>query len=81
MIDTLPLYKTITCPVLYLWAAHSRVSPEMIQQLREACPHIEIAPVADSGHHLTLDQPEQTIRLVRDFLQRHHLLTQSVGPN
>jgi pimeloyl-ACP methyl ester carboxylesterase len=61
--------------VLFLWAAHSRVSAGMIQQLRAACPHAEIAPVADSGHHLTLDQPEQTIRLVRDFLQRHQLIS------
>jgi pimeloyl-ACP methyl ester carboxylesterase len=43
-IDTLPLYAKITCPVLFLWAAHSRVSAGMIQQLREACPHAEIAP-------------------------------------
>jgi pimeloyl-ACP methyl ester carboxylesterase len=44
MINTLPLYAQITCPVLFLWAAHSRVSAGMIQQLREACPHAEIAP-------------------------------------
>jgi pimeloyl-ACP methyl ester carboxylesterase len=47
----------------------------MIQQLRAACPHVEIAPVADAGHHLTLDQPEQTSRLVQDFLQRHQLIS------
>jgi pimeloyl-ACP methyl ester carboxylesterase len=75
MIDTLPLYTKITCPVLFLWAEHSRVSVGMIQQLRAACPHAEIAPVADSGHHLTLDQPQQTIRLVQDFLQRHQLIS------
>jgi hypothetical protein len=28
--------------------------------------------VAGAGHHLMLDQPEQTAILVRAFLQRHH---------
>lgn len=45
------------------------------EPLRAACPHAEIASVADAGHHLTPDQPEQTIRLVRDFLQRHQLIS------
>ena len=32
------------------------------------------AEVAEAGHHLMLDQPEQTVVLVREFLQRHRLL-------
>jgi len=38
------------------------------------CPHMEGAEVAEAGHHLMLDQPEQTVVLVREFLQRHRLL-------
>jgi pimeloyl-ACP methyl ester carboxylesterase len=77
MIDTLPLYRQITCPVLYLWAAYSRVTEEMIQGVREACPHAEIIPVAEAGHHLMLDQPQQTIALVQAFLQRHQLVSET----
>ncbi len=73
MIDTLPFYQQITCPVLYLWASHSRVTAEMVDQLRVACPHAEIVNVPNSGHHITLDQPDQTAALVADFLQRHQL--------
>jgi pimeloyl-ACP methyl ester carboxylesterase len=77
MIDTLPLYQQMTCPVLYLWAAYSRVTEEMIQGVREACPHVEIIPVAEAGHHLMLDQPQQTIALVQAFLQRHQLVSET----
>ena len=77
MIDTLPLYQQITCPVLYLWAAYSRVTEEMIQGVRDACPQAEIMPVAEAGHHLMLDQPQQTIALVQAFLQRHQLVSET----
>ncbi len=77
MIDTLPMYQQITCPVLFLWAAHSRVTKEMIQGVRESCAQAEIVPVAEAGHHLMLDQPQQTIALVQAFLQRHQLVSET----
>ena len=73
-IDTLPLYRRITCPVLFLQAESSRLTDEMVQQIKDACPQVEMTPVPDSGHHLTLDQPEQTIARVEDFLRRHRLV-------
>jgi hypothetical protein len=35
---------------------------------------MEWAEVAEAGHHLMLDQPEQTVVLIREFLQRHHFV-------
>jgi pimeloyl-ACP methyl ester carboxylesterase len=35
---------------------------------------MEWSDVAGAGHHLMLDQPEQTATLVRAFLQRHHCI-------
>jgi pimeloyl-ACP methyl ester carboxylesterase len=74
-IDTLPLYQRITCPVLFLQAESSRLTDAMVQQIKDACPHVEITTVAAAGHHLTLDQPAQTSALVTDFLRRHHLIS------
>lgn len=74
MIDTRPLWQNITCPVLFLRAGcSSRVTAAMLQQIKDACPHVEVATVDQAAHHLTLDQPERTAELVLDFLHRHRL--------
>jgi pimeloyl-ACP methyl ester carboxylesterase len=73
--NTLPFWQRITCPALVLRAEHSsRLTPALLQQIREVCPHVEWSDVAGAGHHLMLDQPEQTAVLVRAFLQRHHCI-------
>jgi len=74
-LNTLPFWQRIRCPALVLRAEHSpRLTPALLQQMKEMCPHMEGAEVAEAGHHLMLDQPEQTVVLVREFLQRHRLL-------
>jgi len=78
-VNTLPFWQRLRCPALVLRAEHSpRLSPALLQQIKEACPHMEWAEVAEAGHHLMLDQPEQTVGLVREFLQRHRFLQGSV---
>ena len=73
-IDTLPFWKQITCPVLFLYAEYSsRLTPELLHQVRDACPQVEAAKITAAGHHLMLDQPEETVALVRQFLERHRL--------
>ena len=60
---------------LVLRAEHSlRLTPALLQHIQEVCPHLEWADVAEAGHHLMLDEPEQTATLVREFLQRHHFI-------
>jgi len=74
-VNTLPFWQRVTCPALVLRAEHSpRLTPALLQQIQEICPRMEWAEVADAGHHLMLDQPEQTATLVCKFLQRHHFL-------
>jgi len=74
-VNTLLFWQRIICPALVLRAEHSpRLTPALLQQIREVCPYMEWADVADAGHHLMLDQPEQTVALVCKFLQRHHFL-------
>ena len=73
-VDTLPLWNHIACPVLYLYAEHgSRLTPELSRVILNACPQVEFVEVTAAGHHLTLDQPKQTVTLIRDFLKRHQL--------
>jgi pimeloyl-ACP methyl ester carboxylesterase len=73
--NTLLFWQRITCPALVLRAEYSsRLTPALLQQIREVCPHMEWSDVAGAGHHLMLDQPEQTATLVRAFLQRHHCI-------
>ena len=73
--NTLPFWQRITCPALVLRAEHSsRLTPALLQQIHEVCPHMEWSDVAGAGHHLMLDQPEQTATLMRAFLQRHHCI-------
>jgi pimeloyl-ACP methyl ester carboxylesterase len=74
-LNTLPFWQHITCPALVLRAEHSsRLTPALLAQIREVCPHMESSDVAGAGHHLMLDQPEQTATLVRAFLQRHRCI-------
>ena len=74
-IDTLLYWQQVTCPALYLRAEHSsRLTPEHLQQLQGVCPHVECVEITGAGHHLTLDQPAQTVTRVREFLQRHQLI-------
>jgi pimeloyl-ACP methyl ester carboxylesterase len=74
-LNTLPFWQRITCPALVLRAEHSaRLTPALVQQICEVCPHLEWSDIAGAGHHLMLDQPEQTATLVRTFLQRHHCI-------
>jgi pimeloyl-ACP methyl ester carboxylesterase len=69
-INTLPFWQQITCPTLFLHAEQgSRLTPKRIQQVQEACPQVGFAEVADAGHHLMLDQPDQTVALVKAFFQ------------
>ncbi|MGE3539097.1 MAG: alpha/beta fold hydrolase [Candidatus Tectimicrobiota bacterium] len=74
-VNTLSFWQRITCPVLILRAEQSpRLTPVLLQQVAEVCPHMEWAEVRGAGHHLMLDQPEQTAQLIQAFLQRQQLL-------
>jgi len=74
-VNTLQFWQRITCPTLVLRAEHSvRLTPALLQQVKEICPHMEWAEVTAAGHHLMLDQPEQTVTIVREFLQRQRFI-------
>jgi pimeloyl-ACP methyl ester carboxylesterase len=74
-VETFPAWQQVQCPVLFLRAEHgSRVTPELMQRIKDVCSQVEFAEVADAGHHLILDQPTQTVALIREFFRRHCII-------
>jgi len=68
--DTRDRLAEIRCPTLVLTATRDEiVSPDLQEELATSICGALPAYVEDSGHDLTLDQPKETARLVREFLE------------
>jgi pimeloyl-ACP methyl ester carboxylesterase len=71
-IDGIPYWSRITVPTLLVKCGRSnRITPEMLAEVRAHCPHVELAEVPHSDHHVFLDNPPGFERAVKDFLARH----------
>jgi pimeloyl-ACP methyl ester carboxylesterase len=56
-------------PVLILWASHERILPgRTLSRLRKRLAHAEVVTIDRAGHLLLEEQPEETNRAVRSFL-------------
>jgi len=59
----------ITAPVLILWASHERILPRwVLSRLRKRFPRAEVVTIERAGHLFPEEQPEETGRAVRSFL-------------
>jgi pimeloyl-ACP methyl ester carboxylesterase len=71
-VDGLPLWMRIGIPALLIKGERSdRITPEIRAEVKARCPHVEFTEVADSDHHVTLDNPVGFVDAVRSFLSRH----------
>ena len=69
MLDSFGLWDRIRIPTLLMQAQDSeRMRTEALAQVRARAPHAKVAVVADTGHHITLDNPAGFVRAVREFL-------------
>ena len=69
--DGMPLWERVKVPALLVKGGRSpRISPEIFEQVKARAPQVELAEVADSDHHVTLDNPEGFVRAVRPFLDK-----------
>jgi pimeloyl-ACP methyl ester carboxylesterase len=69
--DGMPCWDRIKVPALLVRADRSpRISPEVHAAVKARAPQVELATVADSDHHVTLDNPTGFIAAVRPFLNR-----------
>lgn len=69
--DGTPLWSDIRNPALLVRGARSeRITPEIFAQVKARCPQAELETVADSDHHVTLDNPRGFIDAVKPWLAR-----------
>ena len=67
----MPCWNQIRIPALLVKGGRSgRINPEIVADAKARCPHLELAEVPDSDHHVTLDNPGGFVRAVRAFLAK-----------
>jgi pimeloyl-ACP methyl ester carboxylesterase len=65
------LWDRIRIPSLVVKGGRSpRITPEIAAEVKARCPHVELAEIPESDHHVTLDNPSGFVRAVRPFLAR-----------
>jgi pimeloyl-ACP methyl ester carboxylesterase len=71
-VDGVPCFAKIKVPTLLVKGATSaRISAEIYEEVKAVAPQVELAEVAGSDHHVTLDNPAAFVDAVNAFLQRH----------
>ena len=71
-VDGIPCFTKIKVPTLLVKGATSaRITPEIYDEVKAVAPHVELAEVAGSDHHVTLDNPAAFIEVVSAFLARN----------
>jgi proline iminopeptidase len=60
----------IAQPVLLTCGRYDEATPETTAYYKSLLPHAEMAVIEDASHEHHLEQPEEYLRLVREFLRR-----------
>ncbi len=72
LVDGMACWKKIKIPALLVRGLLSpRITDALYAEMHALCPQLELASVANSHHHVTIDQPEAFKRVVRTFLDAH----------
>jgi pimeloyl-ACP methyl ester carboxylesterase len=70
-LDGMPCWERIRIPALLVKGEHSpRITPQIFAEVKARCPQVELAEVAGSDHHVTLDNPPGFVGVVKAFLER-----------
>lgn len=70
--DSYPYWNNIKIPALLMKGDRSaRISPEVIAEVKLRAPQVEVAEVANSDHHVTLDNPSGFVSAARQFINKH----------
>ncbi len=65
-----PLWEKIKVPALVIKGEHStRFNPEVLAEIRARAPQVQSAQVPASDHHITLENPQGFVDVVRKFLR------------
>jgi pimeloyl-ACP methyl ester carboxylesterase len=69
-IDGVPLWKNVKVPALAIRAeGSSRFNGQALAEIHANAPQVQVAEVPASDHHITLDNPQGFVKVVRDFLR------------
>ena len=69
-VDSRPLLKTATCPLLIACGeADGLTTPEQAREMAALAPHARLEIVPGAGHMLTLEQPERVSALLVHWLK------------
>jgi pimeloyl-ACP methyl ester carboxylesterase len=69
-VDSRPLLKTITCPLLIACGeADGLTTPEQAREMAALAPHARLEIVPGAGHMLTMEQPERVSALLLHWLE------------
>ncbi|MEQ1775515.1 MAG: alpha/beta hydrolase [Burkholderiales bacterium] len=70
--DSFPYWNKIKIPALIIKGSRSeRISPAVIAEVTSRAPQVEVAEVADSDHHVTLDNPAGFIQALQKFINKN----------
>ncbi len=65
-----PLWEKVKVPALVIKGERStRFTPELLAEVRERAPQVQMAEVPASDHHITLDNPQGFVDVVQSFLR------------
>jgi pimeloyl-ACP methyl ester carboxylesterase len=65
-----PLWEKIKIPSLVIKGEHStRFMPDVLAEIRARAPQVQLAEVPASDHHITLENPQGFVDVVREFLR------------
>lgn len=71
-LDGMPCWERIRIPALLVKGDRSpRITPRIFSAVQARCPQVELAEVANSDHHVTLDNPAGFVKAVKTFLAGH----------
>lgn len=71
LIDIPPHWDRIKIPALLVKGGLSnRITPDIYEEIKSRCPHVELAEVPNSEHHVTLDNPSGFVEAVKAFLAK-----------
>jgi pimeloyl-ACP methyl ester carboxylesterase len=69
-IEGIPLWQQVKVPALVIKGERSkRFMPDMLAEVRARAPQVQMAEVPASDHHITLDNPQGFVEVVREFLR------------
>lgn len=68
--DSIPTLAKIDCPTLLVVGEHDVITPpDVHREMHAAIPGSRLEVIADSGHMTPLEQPEEFIRILCEFLE------------